>query len=412
MKTPDWNKSDIVLSTKGHARRINNKVNVPMLDRLYPVVSLFALAACAEATQENTFAPGDVRLSEQGYELHPVTTNLEFPWQMQVLDTGTILVTEREGRLRRITDGQLVDLPLTGLPDDIRVDGQGGLLGLAIDPDFNQSRKIYLSYAKNIDPLSALAVIRATLSEDEGSISDASEIFLGEPRDTTHHFGGRLGFLPDRSLIITLGDGLRYMDAAQDLTSLHGKIVRINTDGTIPADNPLIGEGSRPEIFSFGHRNVQGLVFDAERQILFAHEHGPKGGDELNIIDPGNNYGWPEITYGINYDGTFISTETHADGMQQPIHKWVPSIAPSGMTLVNTAAFPEWRGDLLIGAMNGPKGRKLVRIDLNDAGSIIATEDLLGDLQLAFRDVLSTPEDIFLATADFDGAIYRIEHAD
>lgn len=376
------------------------------------IFGLFALGACADVNGKITVAPDGAILSQQGYELHPIATNLEFPWQMQALDTGTILVTEREGRLRRVAGGQLVALPLAGLPDDILVDGQGGLLGLAIDPDFKQNRTIYLSYAKNLDPLSALAVSRATLSEDEDAISDVTEIFLGEPRDTTHHFGGRLGFLPDGSLIITLGDGFRYMDAAQDITSLHGKIVRINTDGTIPDDNPVIGEGGRPEIFSYGHRNVQGLVFDAERQILFAHEHGPKGGDELNIINPGENYGWPEITYGINYDGTFVSRETHADGMQQPIYNWVPSIAPSGMTLVDTAAFPEWRGDLLIGAMNGPKGQKLVRIDLDDAGNIIATEDLLSDLGLPFRDVLSTPENIFLATADLDGVIYRLKHTD
>ena len=180
----------------------------------------------------------------------------------------------------------------------------------------------------------------------------------------------------------------------------------------MPEDNPFTSGGGNPAVWSYGHRNVQGAVYHAATGTLFAHEHGPKGGDEINVIEPGNNYGWPTITYGINYDGTVITNETEAPGMEQPVVKWVPSIAPSGMAVVETAAFSDWSGDLLVGAMNGPKGQKLVRVDVNADGSLGETEDLLDDLQIPFRDVISTPNAIYVATADLDGIVYRLEKAE
>jgi glucose/arabinose dehydrogenase len=182
-------------------------------------------------------------------------------------------------------------------------------------------------------------------------------------------------------------------------------------DGTIPTDNPFTTEGGNPAVWSYGHRNVQGLVYHAASGQLIAHEHGPKGGDELNVIEPGKNYGWPTITYGINYDGTIITDETEAEGMEQPAVKWVPSIAPSGMTVVQTAGFEDWTGDLLIGAMDGPAGQKLVRVDIGEDGSIGETEDLLNDMQTGFRDVISTPDAIYVATNLLDGVVYRVEKA-
>ena len=350
-------------------------------------------------------------ISQSGLKLVPVAEELEFPWGLAGLPNGDLLVTEREGRLRLIQGGDLVEAPLTGLPDDILVAGQGGLLGILLDPAFATNRKLYLSYSKDMDGANTTAVVSATLADDASGLSDVTEIFLGETRETTFHYGSRMAFLPDGSMIVTLGDGYRYMQDAQDPALLHGKIARIMPDGSLPADNPFANGGGNPAVWSYGHRNVQGLVYHAESNLLIAHEHGPKGGDELNVIEPGNNYGWPTITYGINYDGTIITDETEAPGMEQPDVKWVPSIAPSGMAIVETAGFEDWSGDLLIGAMDGPSGQKLVRVDIAADGSIGETEDLLDDLQTGFRDVISTPDAIYVATNLLDGIVYRVEKA-
>ncbi|MEL7031744.1 MAG: PQQ-dependent sugar dehydrogenase [Pseudomonadota bacterium] len=380
-----------------------------MLRSSLSVLVIAALTACAgQAAAPEPEADGSI-VSQSGLKLVPVAEGLEFPWGMAALPNGDLLVTEREGRLRLIQGGALIEAPLTGLPDDILVAGQGGLLGILLDPAFETNRKLYLSYSKDMDGSNTTAVISATLSEDASGLSDVTEIFLGETRETTFHYGSRMAFLPDGSLIVTLGDGYRYMEDAQDTALLHGKIARIMPDGSLPSDNPFAVGGGNPAVWSYGHRNVQGLVYHSDANLLLAHEHGPKGGDELNIIEPGNNYGWPTITYGINYDGTIITDETEAPGMEQPDVKWVPSIAPSGMAIVQTAGFEDWSGDLLIGAMDGPSGQKLVRVDITADGTIGETEDLLDDLQTGFRDVISTPDAIYVATNMLDGVIYRVE---
>jgi len=375
-------------------------------------LSFVVLAACGGQAAAPEAAEDGSILSQDALKLVPVAENLEFPWGMAALPNGDLLVTEREGRLRRISNDTLVDAPLTGLPDDILVEGQGGLLGILLDPDFANNRTLYLSYSKDMGDTNTTAVVSATLSDDASSLSNVTEIFLGESRETTFHFGSRMAFLPDGSLIVTLGDGYRYMQDAQDPSLLHGKIARIMPDGSVPGDNPFASGGGNASVWSYGHRNVQGLVYHAASGILFAHEHGPKGGDELNVIEAGSNYGWPTITYGINYDGTIITDETEAPGLEQPAFKWVPSIAPSGMTVVETAGFEDWSGDLLIGAMDGPRGQKLVRVDIGADGSVGEAEDLLSDLQTGFRDVLSTPDAIYVATNMLDGVIYRVEKAE
>lgn len=379
-----------------------------MLRSLLAAFSLASLAACNGAAAPKASEDGSYT-SQTGLKLVPVAKGLEFPWGLAALPNGDVLVTEREGRLRLIQDGVLAPEPVSGLPDDILVDGQGGLLGLILAPDFADSRVLYLSYSKDMGETNTTAVIAAKLSEDGSALTEVEEIFHGEPRSTSFHFGSRLDFLPDGSLLIGLGDGYSYMDGAQDPAVLHGKIARIWPDGRVPEDNPYAASGGHPAVYSVGHRNIQGLVYDKARDMIFAHEHGPKGGDEINVIEPGKNYGWPKITYGINYDGTLITDDTEAPGLEQPLVKWVPSIAPSGMTLIATAGFEAWQGDLLIGAMNGPDGQKLVRVDLDEAGTVIGEEDLLADLRIPFRDVISTPDAIYLATADFDGAVYRLE---
>ncbi|WOR14275.1 PQQ-dependent sugar dehydrogenase [Hyphomonas sp. FCG-A18] len=375
-------------------------------------LAILSLAACSgqPATPE-PLADGSL-VSEDGLKLVPLAEGLEFPWGLAELPDGSLLVTEREGRLRLITADGLVEAPLTGLPDDILVERQGGLLGIVLDPGFATNRKLYLSYAKGPLETNTTAVISATLSGDATALSDVTEIFTAAPRSTGFHFGSRLVFLPDGSLMISLGDGGRYMEESQDPQNLHGSIARVMPDGSVPADNPFTDGSGHPALWSYGHRNVQGMVYDATRDILYAHEHGPKGGDELNVVEPGKNYGWPTITYGINYDGSIITDQTEAPGMEQPIVKWVPSIAPSGMALVQTEGFEDWKGDLLIGGMNGPAGVKLVRVALDDAGNVTGTEDLLEDLNVAYRDVISTPSGIYVATTDLDGFVYRVEKTD
>ena len=380
--------------------------------RIALFASAAALTACSSQATPPEPLPDGTIVSEDGYRIVPLAEGLEFPWGMAELPNGDLLVTEREGRLRLIHEGALVAAPVSGAPQDALVDGQGGYFGLALDPDFSANRRLYLSYAKGTKSDNATTVISATLSEDGTALSDVTEIFSGQSRDTSFHFGGRLAFMPDGTLLVTMGEGYKYMDEAQNPENLHGAMARINPDGSLPADNPFVTGGGHPALYTYGHRNVQGLVVDAARGKVFAHEHGPKGGDEINLIEPGNNYGWPKITFGINYDGTIITEKTEAPGMQQPLYKWVPSIAPSGMSLVQTAGFEDWADDLLVGAMNGPRGHKLVHVDLDAAGNVVGAEDLLDDLQLPFRDVLSTPSAIYLATADLDGVVYRLEKLD
>nr|WP_070958475.1 PQQ-dependent sugar dehydrogenase [Hyphomonas sp. Mor2] len=380
-----------------------------MIRTTFSAVSVALLAACGGQAAAPQPAEDGSLTSSDGYKLVPIASELEFPWGMAALPNGDLLVTEREGRLRRISNDALVAAPLSGLPDDILIEGQGGLLGILLDPDFETNRKLYLSYSKDMGGSNTTAVISATLSADASALSDVTEIFLGEARNTTFHYGSRMAFLPDGSLIITLGDGFRYMQDAQDPNLLHGKIVRIMPDGSVPDDNPFASGGGNASVWSYGHRNVQGLIYHEASGILFAHEHGPKGGDELNVVEAGNNYGWPIITYGINYDGSIITDQTEAPGMEQPAVKWVPSIAPSGMAVVQTAGFDDWSGDLLIGAMAGPRGMKLVRVDIGADGSVGETEDLLTDLQTGYRDVISTPDAIYVATNELDGFVYRVE---
>ena len=351
----------------------------------------------------------DALTSKDGYKLTPVASGLEFPWDMVFLPSGEMLVTERSGQIRVIRDGELLDAPVAGGPETL-AEGQGGYFGMALDPDFASNRTLYLAFAKGTSSENTTAVIRGVLAEDASGLTEVQEIFAGTLRATAYHFGGRLAFLPDGTLIVTMGEGFRYMDDAQNPMNFHGTIARINADGSVPEDNPFAdGEGGAPAVWSYGHRNVQGLLYDAGRDILWAHEHGPKGGDELNRIEPGKNYGWPEITYGVNYDGTVISAETEAPGMQQPVVKWVPSIAPSGMVLIDGGAWSAWEGDIIVAAMNGPKGQRLVRIDLDSEGNAQGTEDMLADLEIPFRDIALGPDGtLYAATANMDGVIYAI----
>ena len=375
---------------------------------LFIGTAILALAACGGAaeTRDETTAAATSQ-TQLSLSVTPIVEGLEFPWALAVLPSGDMLVSEREGRLNLLKDGTLT--PIAGTPEAY-VERQGGYFGLVLDPDFETNRHIYLAYAQGNEDENSTAVMKATLSADGTAISDVSTIYQADRRDTALHFGGRLQFMNDGTLLVSLGDGFRYMDDAQTPNNTHGTIVRINSDGTIPQDNPFVGtDGAKPEVYSYGHRNVQGLFVDPATGTVFAHEHGPKGGDELNIITPGLNYGWPKITYGVNYDGTIITNKSEAEGMEQPYIKWVPSIAPSGMTLYTGDKYPGWTGDLIIGAMNGPAGLKLVRVDLED-GRIGEASDHLTDIDRPIRDVVQgTDGYLYIVTNELDGGVFRLD---
>lgn len=373
-----------------------------ILARLPVLAALAALAACSQPAAPS--AP--IMVSDTKVRLEPVVA-AEQPWGMAFLADGGLLFTEKEGGLKYTAPGTGVPGPVTGLPPALAAD-QGGYLGLALDPDFATNRLVYVSLSSGTPEANSTLVVRGSLSNDHTALENVEELFRSDLRDTTYHYGSRLAFANDGTLFVTIGEGYKYMEQSQDPRTTHGKIVRINPDGSIPADNPFAdGAGGNPAVWSYGHRNAQGLYYDAVSGTLWATEHGPKGGDELNIITRGANYGWPKVTYGINYDGTVITPETEAAGFTPPETYWVPSIAPSGLTMLTSDVYPGWKGDLFVGGMNGPSGLVLVRIDL-EGGKVVGKEDLLREASQSFRDVVQGPDGhLYIASKDFDG-IFKV----
>jgi glucose/arabinose dehydrogenase len=315
-----------------------------------------------------------------------------------------MLVTERPGRVRIVgSDGSLSE-PLTGVPA-VDENGQGGLLDVALDPDFARNNLVYLSFSEPGDGGSGTAVARGRL--DGSALVDVSVIYRQAPKIRSgRHFGSRLVFAPDGMLFVTQGDRGSMSESAQDPTTLIGKLVRINPDGTVPADNPFNGRAdARPEIWSYGHRNIQGAAIDPATGQLWTVEHGARGGDELNRPQAGLNYGWPVITFGRDYSGEKIGIGTATQGMEQPVYYWDPSIAPSGMTFYTGDALPGWKGSLFIGAL---AGQHLVRLSLRD-GRVTGQEVLLADLGERIRDVVQGPDGfLYLLTDSDDGRVLRI----
>ena len=347
------------------------------------------------------------------FRLVSVAENLTRPWGMAFLPdgardgdldiTGGILVTERSGGLKLILGERIIDIG--GVPRVASV-GQGGLLDIALHPEFNQNDYIYFTYSASYGSGYGTRVGRGRLVD--GNIEEFEVLFsMGHPTRGSHHFGSRLAFGGDGTLFFTIGDrGDRTR--APDLGQHAGKILRINDDGSIPRDNPYVGErGALPEIFSFGHRNAQGLIFDDMTGTLWAHEHGPKGGDEVNIIRGGVNYGWPEITYGREYSGAYIAPSAKP-GLEQPIIYWAPSIAPSGLAMYRSDTFPEWRGNLFAGALAGQELRRMVV----SGNEIVHQETLLKNRVGRIRDVREGPDgNLWILIDDAQGKLIRIEPA-
>lgn len=346
---------------------------------------------------------------EARFRVEVVTQGLDHPWAVAFLPDGGFLVTEREGRLRRVEpDGRLRNAPIEGLPQ-IRQHGQGGLLDVALHPDFARNRLVYFSYAEPGRGGYGTAVARGRLEGD--ALRDTEVVFsMARKSGRRLHFGSRLVFDRDGRLFITLGDrGDR--PRAQDLNDHAGSVIRINDDGSVPKDNPFVGtDGALPEIFSYGHRNIQGATLNPFTGRLWTHEHGPQGGDEINVPEAGINYGWPVITYGVNYViGTRIGEGTAKPGMAQPLHYWVPSIAPSGMTFYDGQAFPAWRGDLFVGSL---KFRLLARLEIED-GRVTHEERMLAGDFGRIRDVRQGPDGfLYLLTDESNGRLLRMVPAD
>ena len=337
------------------------------------------------------------------YQLETVAEGLDHPWGLAELPDGDLLITERPGNLKRVTTGGSVS-SIDNVPA-VFFAGQGGLFDVLPAPDFATTGILYLAYAEGNRASNATTVARARLAGDQ--LEDLEVIFAAEPRKRLpQHFGGKLIFLPDGTLLLTTGDGFDYRELAQNPATLLGKTVRFNTDGTLPPDNPFAdGESGHPAVWTYGHRNPQGLAMDAGTGTVYLHEHGPAGGDEVNVLTPGTNYGWPAITYGLDYSGAYVSPFTEHPDMAQPIKYWVPSIAPSGFAVYRGAMFPELDGDLLVGALVDQEVRRL-RIDGNGA---VNEEALFSELATRIRDVrVGADGSILLVTDGNPGSIVRV----
>lgn len=338
------------------------------------------------------------------FRLVTLVEGLEHPWGLAFLPDGTLLVTERPGRLRVVRDGRLQAEPVTGIPR-VAAQGQGGLLDVALHPDFADNRLIYLSYSAEGSEGIGTEVARGRLVDD--TLVDVDKVLVAAPKSRGgRHFGSRLVFAADGTLYVTSGER-GSPDRAQDLSDMAGKVLRITDEGDVPPDNPFLGRGDvRPRIYSYGHRNPQGLTRHPESGRIWAVEHGPKGGDELNVIAAGENYGWPVITHGRSYAGFKIGEGTAKPGMVQPVRYWVPSISPSGMAFYTGDDFPAWRGNLFIGALSG---RALVRLEM-EGETVVHEERLLVDLEARIRDVRQGPDGrLYLLTDAPDGALLRLD---
>ena len=365
--------------------------------RLFTLVLVFAFSNSAAEAQKT------YKSKQAQFTVETVADGLERPWSLAFLPNGDMLVTERPGRLRLVQNGKLVDKAIGGLPR-IAAIGQGGLLDVILHPDFEQNRRIYISYSARGAGGAGTEVVSGEF--DGQKLNNVKTIIRAQPKSSGgRHFGSRLVFDDKGHLFISLGDRGRP-NQAQRTSTHHGSVLRLMDDGSIPADNPFVGKsGSKQEIYSYGHRNVQGMVLHPSTREIWTHEHGPRGGDEVNILKKGANFGWPSITYGINYDGSVITDKKRAPDMEQPVTYWVPSIAPSGMAFYSGDKFPQWNGDLFVGAL---AGAHLRRLEIKD-NKVVEQEQLLGDLGSRVRDVRMGPDGfLYVLTDQTDGEILRL----
>ena len=402
---------------------------------LFAAVSLMALTAACGANGQSSSAPAttgepvetrpannpDQKPAFEGQTRAPgvstegtltntvVASGLEHPWGLALLPDGNWLVTEKPGRLRIVTKEGQIGAPITGVPE-VDARGQGGLLDVILSPNFTQDRLVYFSFAQPREGGNGTAVARARLSADNTKLENLQIVFqVAQTYDGNKHYGSSLAFAPDGKLYITIGersDKPKRPDA-QDLGTHHGKVIRINADGTVPQDNPFVGRaGTLPQNYTYGHRNPQGIAIQPGTGAVWTIEHGTRGGDELNLIQAGSNYGWPLAGYGIEYSGEAIpGLATTAEGTVQPVYYWDPVIAPGGMTFYEGNMFPEWKGNALIGGLGG---KHLVRVVIEN-NKVVGEERLLTGLGEGIRDVAVAPDGaVWVITDEEDGKLVRL----
>ena len=375
---------------------------------------LIAGATCALAKPLMT--TGDVP-AERGFRAVTLIEDLEHPWSMAWLPSGDLLITERPGRLRLVRDGRLVDEPIEGIPQ-VFASGQGGLLDVSVHPRFDETRKVFFTYAHGTSQANRTRVASARLNGNR--LENWQVIFeVGVEKSGTQHFGSRLLWLPDGTLLVSIGDGGNppvrlggdwIRNQAQKRNSHLGKMLRLNEDGSIPTDNPFLNDSAaEPAIWSYGHRNIQGLAFDPVRNLIWASEHGALGGDELNRLEAGKNYGWPAVTFSREYtDGSKISPDTSKPGLVDPELVWMNAIAPSGLVVYNGKQFPDWQGDLLAG---GLRSGDIRHIELDRSGNVVGQNAIR--IGQRVRDVRLGPDGmLYVLTDQSNGSLIRLEPAD
>lgn len=377
-----------------------------MQSKFWSTLLAIQASTAAPAFAEQTDAPAPEKPSKVKVEV--IAAGLENPWSLAFLPDGRMLVTERPGRMRIVTKDGKKSAPLKNVPD-VYAHGQGGLLDVVLAPDFAVSNKIFFSYAEWRDNGrkngTSVDVGKLVLEGDGGRIDEGATIFQQQPAfDSGAHFGSRIVLARDGTLFVTTGDRYTQRNQAQNPGNHIGKVIRINQDGSAPADNPKL-QGWAGEVWSIGHRNIQGATLNPATGELWTVEHGAQGGDEVNRPEKGKNYGWPVISYGVNYGGSKIGEGTQKAGMEQPIYYWDPSIAPSGMTFYSGDLMPEWKGNLFVGALAGTHLARLVL----DGNKVVAEEKLLANLSERIRDVRQGPDGaLWLLTDSDDGKLLRV----
>lgn len=377
---------------------------------MYKYLSIFVAVIMITACNANTDTKNEENEVNQEYSTQTIISEIDVPWGMDWLPNGDMLITERSGDMWLYSDGTLADEPIAGVPE-VWAQSQGGLLDVNVHPNYEQNGWIYITYSspEGSGAGANTALMRAKLNDDHTELTNKEVLYKAEPNtERGQHFGSRIVFDNNGHVFFGIGDrGARDVNP-QDITRDAGKIYRLNEDGSIPEDNPFVGEdGAKEAVFAYGIRNPQGMDLHPETGQLWEHEHGPRGGDEINIIESGNNYGWPEISFGINYDGTSFTDDTAKAGMEQPEWYWDPSIAPSGMTFVTSDKFPEFQGDILVGSL---KFGYVMHVDVED-GEVVGEQKVFEDVGRV-RDVRQGPDgNIYIATETENG-IVRVTPAD
>lgn len=361
----------------------------------------FHLASLTVAVALIIAAPTPAKAAD--YDLTMLVDGLDSPWALAFLPNGDMLVSELTGALRIIRNGKLVSEPVANVPDST-YGGQGGLMDIALHPDFETNQLLYLSLSVGTAQASALRVVRARFTDS--ALEDVSTVFEAAPKKNgLVHYGARMTFLDDKSLIIGVGDGFDLREQAQNKANHFGTMVRVTDSGKVPSDNPFIAdEAAQPEIYSIGHRNPQSIVQDPQSGLIYATEHGPRGGDELNLIEAGKNYGWPIATFGIDYSGARISPYTQYEGMTQPLVQWTPSIAPAGMTLYRGTQFADWQGDIFVTSL---VFNYAVRVDMEN-GQAVGQEIMFREIGDRLRDIRSGPDGaLYILSEGENGKLWR-----